>query len=322
MSTGAAEQGDAPDLSAPAGGRGHGRGSRLDRWLPDLADGDVEEVDARVGYAGRLYQQSGSIPLRTGVMVFGRAEDGASGLALPWKGAGGSSPPPVSATGGRRGAGGLRDLPRLAARSGHHRPRRLPRAGERGRRPPPDRQPSTRLGSPPRLAAGAARGGRRAVLVQPDLRAGHHRRGLQAEALGRWLSADRRIDHRLNVSCARSPICPGRSRPAATGDSPAPPHHRRRASVVRLHDADGSTAAAGNARVTRAFVDVYHLMASPAAFLHPALLLAASRPLPTLHAPPRRARRATRFGGSSHRRPEQTPDVIEAVASAAVWSVR
>ena len=79
VSTGPPEQGDARDLSLSARlvVDASGRSSRLDRWLPDLAGGDIEEVDARVGYAGRLYQQSGSLPLRTGVMVFGRAEDGA-----------------------------------------------------------------------------------------------------------------------------------------------------------------------------------------------------------------------------------------------------
>jgi flavin-dependent dehydrogenase len=289
VSTGPAEQGDAPDLilSARLVVDASGRSSRLDRWLPELADSDVEEVDARVGYAGRLYQQSGSLPLRTGVMVFGRAEDGASGLALPveegrWmiSASGlGDRRPPREPAGFETFLASLRDpaiidlvdcLEPVSEVAVHRQTANRRHGWGRHRGWPPGL-----------LVVGDA-----LCSFNPIYGQGITVAALQAEALGRWLSADRRIDHRLQHQLRAITDLPWSI--ATSSDrrftGAAPPSRAQRLSsgfTTRM----GRLAAAGNARATRALSDVYHLMASPAAFLHPALLLAASRPLPATPLP-------------------------------------
>ena len=135
-----------------------GRGSRLDRWLPELANRGVDEVDARVGYAGRLYQQGGPLPVRSGGLVSRLHR----GRRLRTRPAGGGRTVDDLRDGARRrtsaqGYRRLRALPRRAARPGHHRPG-LPRAGDpTSRSNPADRQPTPRLGPPRRLAGRAAR---------------------------------------------------------------------------------------------------------------------------------------------------------------------
>lgn len=289
VSTGPAEQGDAPDLdlSARLVVDASGRSSRLDRWLPDLVDGDIEEVDARVGYAGRLYQQSGSLPLRTGVMVFGRAEDGASGLALPveqdrWmiSASGlGERRPPREPSGFEGFLASLRDpaiidlvdcLEPVSDVAVHRQ--------TANRRHDWGRHHSWPTGL---LVVGDA-----LCSFNPIYGQGITVAALQAEALGQWLGADRRIDHRLQrqlraITDLPWSIATGNDRrfTGAAGPSPA----QRLSSVFTSRM--GRLAAAGNARATRALSDIYHLMASPTALLHPALLLAACRPLPAAPLP-------------------------------------
>jgi len=109
---------------------------------------------------------------------------------------------------------------------------------------------------------------------------------LQAEALGRWLGAHRRIDHRLQrqlraITDLPWSIATSSDQRFTGAAGPSPAQRLSSGFTTRM----GRLAAAGNARATRAFSDVYHLMASPTAFLHPGLLLAASRPLPTAPLP-------------------------------------
>jgi 2-polyprenyl-6-methoxyphenol hydroxylase-like FAD-dependent oxidoreductase len=105
---------------------------------------------------------------------------------------------------------------------------------------------------------------------------------LQAEAVAGWLAADRTIDHRLQRRLRAITDLPwsiATSNDLRFPTATARPSVQQRLSA-RLTDRMARLAAAGNARATKAFSDVYHLMASPTAFLHPALLLTAARPLP------------------------------------------
>ena len=257
------------------------------KWLPDLAESGVEEVDARVGYAGRLYQQGGPLPVRSGVMVFGRAEDGASGLALPVEGGQWM----ISATG-----------------LGDQRPPREPADFEHflaalrdpaikdlvGCLEPVSDVAVHRQTANRRHGWGLRAGWPTGLLVvgdalcslNPVYGQGITVAALQAEAITGWLAAGRAIDHRSSAGCGRSPTCPGPSRPATTsGSRPRTSAAVEQRLAARLTDRMARLAAAGNVRATRAFSDVYHLMASPTAFLHPALLLAAARPLPRTRLP-------------------------------------
>lgn len=289
VSTGA-DQGSAPDLSLSARlvVDASGRSSRLDRWLPGLADSDIEEVDARVGYAGRLYQQTGPLPLRTGVMVFGRAEDGVSGLALPVEGGRwmisasglGESRPARDPAGFESFLASLRD-PAIIDLVGCLEPvsdvavhrQTANRRHDWGRR----------RGWPPGLLVV----GDALCSFNPIYGQGITVAALQAEALGRWLSAERSIDHRLQrqlrvITDQPWSIATSSDR-RFTGTDAGPSLEQRLSSGFTSRMA--RLAAAGNARATRAFSDVYHLMRSPTALLHPALLLAAARPLPTATLP-------------------------------------
>ncbi len=60
-----------------------GRTSRLSRWAVVAENPLVEEVDAHVGYATRLYRQRGALSLRSGLMIFGTTDSGTAGLAVP-----------------------------------------------------------------------------------------------------------------------------------------------------------------------------------------------------------------------------------------------
>ena len=265
-----------------------GRGSRLDRWLPELAQSGVDEVDARVGYAGRLYQQGGPLPVRSGVMVFGRAEDGASGLALPVEGGQwmisatglGDERPPRDPAGFEHFLDGLRD-PAITDLVGCLEPvtdvavHRQTANRRRGW--------GLRGGWP----AGLLVVGDALCSFNPVYGQGITVAALQAEAVAGWLAADRAIDHRLQRRLRAITDLPWS---IATSNDLRFPTATLRPSVQqrlagRLTDRMARLAAAGNARATRAFSDVYHLMASPAAFLHPALLLAAARPLPDARLP-------------------------------------
>ena len=110
---------------------------------------------------------------------------------------------------------------------------------------------------------------------------------LQAEALGRWLGVERSIDHRLQRQLRVITDQPWSTATSSdrrfTGTDAGPSLEQRLSSGFTSRMA--RLAAAGNARATRAFSDVYHLMRSPTALLHPALLLAAARPLPTAPLP-------------------------------------
>ena len=119
-----------------------------------------------------------------------------------------------------------------------------------------------------------------------------------------------------SAGCGRSPTCPGPSRPATTSGSRPRPFGRGGATAGRSPDGPDGPPRRGrrtSAR-TRAFSDVYHLMASPTAFLHPALLLAAADPCRTATPPPGCAGRAqSGSSGAVHRRPQQTLDVVQRV---------
>ncbi len=217
------------------------------------------------------------------------------------------------------GSGRLRALPRRAARSGHHRPRGLPRAGERRRRPPPDRQPATTVG----VATAAGRPGLLVVgdalcSFNPIYGQGITVAALQAEALGRLAERGPRIDHRLQRrlrSITDLPWSIATSNDLRFTDAASPIAVDGQRLSCRLHDRMARLAAAGNARATRRLQRRLPPDGVPGRFPAP-------RP-----AARRRADRCRRLDcpappcstssvglvGSSHRRPQQTLDVIQGV---------
>ncbi len=96
-----------------------GRGSRLPTWLSGLgfAVPEPDLVDARLGYATRVYRSRGPLPLRTGVVIGATVETQTGGLALPvergrWLlmgGGYGERRPPRSGDGFTTFLAGLRD---------------------------------------------------------------------------------------------------------------------------------------------------------------------------------------------------------------------
>lgn len=297
-----------PDVSvsAPVVIDASGRSSRLSHWLPKLRQPEAELVDARVGYAGRLHVAPGGPPLRTGLAIIGRLPDGSSGLALPveqghWMisaaGMGGSRPPRDTA--GYRGFfAGLRD-PAIADLLTVLEP-----AGE----VTVHRQTSNRRFTWGRHAdwpAGLLVLGDALCSLDPIYGQGITVAALQAELLRDALSAGRPVDRRLQRRLLAVTDLPWS---IATGNDlrypscPATPSRGQQLSAAftsRL----GQLAAAGDPRATKAFSDVYHLMAPPTAFLRPALLAAAARPLPT-----RRLPRPAVLDQLSPTRPEPPPE--------------
>jgi flavin-dependent dehydrogenase len=266
-----------------------GRGSRLAHWLPELASAVTEQVDAQVGYAGRLHAPNGSAPpLRTGMVIFGRPPDGASGLALPvergqWMVSAsgmGASRPPRDPSGFETFLSGLRD-PAVADLVACLEP-----VGDVA----VHRQTGNRRrlwGRHPDWPAGLLVMGDALCSFNPIYGQGITVAALQAELLRDALLADRPVDHRLQRALLAVTDVPWS---IATGNDlrfpscPDQPSRRQRLSGI-LTDRLNRLAATGEPRTTRTFSDVYHLMAPPAALIHPALLLAALRPLPTRRLP-------------------------------------
>ena len=279
-----------PEVSvrAPVVVDASGRNSRLSHWLPGLRQPKAELVDARVGYAGQLHVARGEPPLQTGLAIIGRLPDGASGLALPveqghWMisaaGMGDCRPP--------RELAGYRDfLARLRDPAVVDLLHVLEPAGE----VTVHRQTSNRRfawGQHADWPAGLLVLGDALCSLDPIYGQGITVAAMQAERLHDALSAGRPVDRRLQRQLLavtelpwsiatgndlRYPTCP---------DTPSRSQQLSAAFTSRL----GQLAAAGDLRATKAFSDVYHLMAPPTAFLRPALLAAAARPLPTRRLP-------------------------------------
>jgi flavin-dependent dehydrogenase len=260
-----------------------GRTSRLSRWSPGPETPTVEEVDAHVGYATRLYRQRGALPLRTGLMIFGTPGSGTAGLALPvedhqWliTGAGfGDRRPPRDAPGFRRFLTALRD-PAVADLVSVLEP-----AGD----VTIHRQTANRRHRWDRVAHwpdGLLVVGDALCSLNPVYGQGITVAALQAQALGaalgRGLPVDRSLQRRM-VAVTQTPWSIATTadlRQPTCSQAPGPAQRISIAWAERL----GRLAAAGDLRAAGAIVAVNNLMASPTALLHPALLLAGSRPAP------------------------------------------
>ncbi|HEU5485582.1 MAG TPA: hypothetical protein VFU98_11800 [Microlunatus sp.] len=282
------EGGDGCALTSAVVVDASGRGSRLDRWLPGLPGKAVDVIDARVGYASRLYANRGDVQLETGMVIFGRPPDGSGGLALPAEGdrwmiaasGTGDHRPPRDPAGFDAFLTALRDpaVADLAACSEpvsdvtvHRQTGNRRRAWGRH----PDWPPGL-------LVVGDA-----LCAFNPIYGQGITVAALQAEALRDALTAGRPVDRRLQRTILALTDVPWS---IATGNDlrypscPAQPSRRQNLSAT-LTDRLTRLAAAGEPRATRAFSDVYHLMAPPATLVQPGLLLAAMRPLPTRRLP-------------------------------------
>ena len=303
-----ADSADGPEVSvsAPVVVDASGRSSRLSHWLPQLRQPEAQLVDARVGYAGQLHVARGEPPLQTGLAIIGRLPDGASGLALPveqgrWmiSAAGmGDFRPPRDLAGYRGFFAGLRD-PAIVDLLHVLEP-----AGEIT----VHRQTSNRRFAWGRHAdwpAGLLVLGDALCSLDPIYGQGITVAAMQAERLHDALSAGRPVDRRLQRQLLAVTELPWS---IATGNDlrypscPATPSASQQLSAAftsRL----GQLAATGDLRATKAFSDVYHLMAPPTAFLRPSLLAAAARPLPT-----RRLPRPTVLDQLSSSRPEPPPE--------------
>ena len=294
------------DFDAAAVIDASGRSSRLSHWLPQLPGLATELVDARVGYAGRLYAARGDPPLQTGLAIIGTLPDGASGLALPveqghWMvGAAGmgSSRPPRDPAGYRSFLAGLRD-PAVADLLSTLEP-----AGE----VTVHRQTSNRRFGWGRRAdwpAGLLVLGDALCSLDPIYGQGITVVAMQAELLRDALSAGRPIDRRLQrqlLAVTDVPWSIATANDRRYPSCPANPSRSQQLSAA-FTDRMGQLAATGDLRATKAFSDVYHLMAPPTAFLRPALLAAAARPLPS-----RRMPRPAVLQQLSSTRPGQPPE--------------
>ena len=277
-----------PELVATVVVDASGRSSRLEHWLPDVLAGEEELVDARVGYSGRLYAAHTELPLRTGLVVFGIVPGGESGLALPvedgrWmiSASGmGDCRPPRDAAGFERFLGRLRD-PAVADLIGCLEPVTDPAT----HRQTANRR--RRWGAQPDWPRGLLVVGDALCSFNPIYGQGITVAALQAELLGAALSAGRPVDRRLQRAVLAATDVPWS---ISTGNDQkflnesAPPSR-----VERVTGAYSSRlarlAAAGNRRAATTFGDIYHLMAPATALFHPALLLAAARPLPKRQLP-------------------------------------
>ena len=281
---------DEPDLrlSAPVVVDASGRSSRLSHWLPQRRQPEAELVDAHVGYAGQLHVAPDGPPLRTGLAIIGRLPDGSSGLALPveqgrWmvSAAGmGNRRPPRDPVGYRGFFAGLRD-PAIADLLTV-----LEAAGDVA----VHRQTSNRRFDCGRHAdwpEGLLVLGDALCSLDPIYGQGITVAAIQAELLHDALAAGRPVDRRLQRRLLAATDLPWS---IATGNDlrypscPASPTRGQQLSAA-FTSRMGQLAAAGDPRATKAFSDVYHLMAPPTAFLRPSLLAAAARPLPNRRLP-------------------------------------
>lgn len=260
-----------------------GRSSRLLHWGVVPAPPAIEEVDARVGYASRLYRECRPLPVRTGLMILADAESGTAGLAVPvehdqWLVAAagfGDRRPPRDTDGFERFLSGLRD-PAIADLIGLLEP-----VGDvsihrqtANRRYRFDRVPEW---PEDLLVVGDA-----LCCLDPVYGQGITVAAQQALALGEAVARGHRVDRGLQRRMVDLTATPWAI--ATTGDlrqptctsEPAPAQRVSAAWVGRL----SRLAAAGHPRATAALLAVNNLMAPPASLLHPALLLAGARPSP------------------------------------------
>ena len=265
-----------------------GRSSRLPHWMPGLGRPPEQQVDARVGYSGRLYAERDPLPVRTGIMIMSSPGTGTAGLALPVEDRGwlvaaagfGDRRPPRDEAGYNRFLAGLRDpaiadltaaLRPVSAVSVHRQTGNLRRRWDR-------------VGDWPDglLVIGDA-----LCALDPIYGQGITVAAQQAQALAAALRRGRRVDRSLQRTMVAATEVPWSI--ATTADLRAPTCEGRPTVGQRLSmawsDRLAVLAAAGNRRANRAIASVYHLTASPAALLHPALLLAAARPLPANRLP-------------------------------------
>ncbi|GAA3691166.1 FAD-dependent monooxygenase [Microlunatus aurantiacus] len=261
-----------------------GRSSRLDRWGVVAEPPAVEEVDARVGYASRLYRAHRQLPVRTGVMILADAGSGTAGLALPvehgrWLVAAagfGERRPPRDTAGFVRFLSGLRD-PALADLVALLEP-----AGEVSIH----RQTANRRRRWDRVAdwpEGLLVVGDALCSLDPVYGQGITVAAQQACALGEAVRRGRPVDRRLQRRLVDLTATPwaiattgDRRQPTCTSE-PGPAERVSAGWVARL----SRLAATGHPRATAALLAVNNLMAPPSSLLHPALLLAGARPSPT-----------------------------------------
>jgi 2-polyprenyl-6-methoxyphenol hydroxylase-like FAD-dependent oxidoreductase len=276
-----------PDVEGVAGDLvvdASGRSSRLAHWDVVPEPPTVEEVDARVGYASRLYREVRPVPVRTGVMILADADSGTAGLAVPvedgqWLVAAagfGDRRPPRDTAGFVRFLADLRD-PALADLVALLEP-----VGEVS----VHRQTANRRHRWDRVAGwpeGLLVVGDALCSLDPVYGQGITVAAEQAGALGAALSrgrpADRGLQRRL-VELTQTPwtiATTGDLRQPTCVGEPGPAQRFSAAWVARL----SQLAAAGHPRATAALLAVNNLMAPPASLLHPALVLAAARPAPT-----------------------------------------
>lgn len=261
-----------------------GRSSRLPHWGMVAAPPAVEEVDARVGYASRLYRERRPLPVRTGLMILADAVTGTAGLAVPvergqWLVAAagfGERRPPRDTDGFDRFLSGLRD-PAIADLVGLLEP-----VGEVSihRQTANRRHRYDRVRDWPAnlLVVGDA-----LCCLDPVYGQGITVAAQQARTLGEALRRGHRVDRGLQrrmvdltatpwaiatTGDVRQPTCPS---------EPAPAQRISAAWVARV----SRLAAAGHPRATATLLAVNNLMAPPASLLHPALLLAGARRSPT-----------------------------------------
>lgn len=261
-----------------------GRSSRLSRWGVLTAPPEMEEVDARVGYASRLYRERRQLPVRTGLMILADTASGTAGLALPvehgqWLVAAagfGDRRPPRDTDGFDRFLSGLRD-PAIADLVGLLEP-----VGEVSihRQTANRRHRFDRVREWPEnlLVLGDA-----LCSLDPVYGQGITVAAQQAEVLGEAVRRGHRVNRALQrrmVGLTDTPwaiATTGDLRQPTCTSEPGPAQRVSAAWVGRL----SRLAAAGHPRATAALLAVNNLMAPPTSLLHPALLLAGARPSPT-----------------------------------------
>lgn len=279
--SGWAVESDRGDLRADLVVDASGRSSRLGPWLGVTPDD--EEVDARVGYTSRLFRPREPVALRTGVMIFASAEEGRAGLALPVEDGGwlvaaagfGEHRPPRDTAGFEQFLRDLRD-PALSELTAALEPvgdvavhRQTANVRRRW-----DRVPDWPGGL---LVVGDA-----LCALNPVYGQGVTVAAQQAEIVARALrppaSVNRALQRRL-VQVTDAPWS------IATTNDVRLPSCRQSASTAqrwsnRWAGQVGRLAAAGNVRATHTIAAINHLMASPLALFHPALVAAVVRGIP------------------------------------------
>lgn len=265
--------GEVADLVVDASGRG----SRLPAWLADLgyAVPQPELVDARLGYATRLYRPRRPLPLRTGVVVGATVDTPSGGLALPveqgrWLlmgGGYGDLRPPRSAAGFTDFLARLRD-PVLADLEAQLEP-----LGEVAvHRQTGNRR--HRFEHVPDWPEGILVVGDAAAAFNPVFGQGISVAAAQAQVLGdalrRGARPDRRLQRRLSqVADLPWDIATGADRRQLKDDHrPSVPERLVGAWTERL----GRSAASGDVAAMVVFDRLYHLTAPGSTLFHPLLI--------------------------------------------------